>query len=73
MDEFPCYLREGRTWILWSILVSSCNMAEEEVAAFVVNSGSGMHSAGLLVTMHLALCSQRLPPGWHAHVQKCAQ
>ena len=29
-------------------------MAEEEVAAFVVNSGSGMHSAGLLVKMHLA-------------------
>ena len=50
-------------WILWSVLVSSCNMAEEEVAAFVVNSGSGMHSAGLLVKMHLALCSQRLPPG----------
>ena len=33
-------------WILWSILASSCIMAEEEVAAFVVNSGSGMHSAG---------------------------
>ena len=31
---------------------SPCNMAEEEVAALVVN-GSGMHSTGLLVSMHL--------------------
>ena len=38
----------GRLWVLRSILVASllANMAEEEVAALVVNNGSGVHSTG---------------------------
>ena len=48
-------------------------MDEEEVAAFVVSMAVACILLALLVKLHLALCSQRLPPGWHAHAQKCAQ
>merc|ERR1719284_82562 len=38
-------------------------MAEEEVAALVVDNGSGMCKAGFAVTMHLAPYSLRLSAG----------
>ena len=62
--------------VCWSRCTSPCvpDVCRQGVAALVVN-GSGMHSTGLLVSMHLALCSRRLPAGsgrarrqrqWHA-------
>ena len=49
-------------WILRSILVSSCKHGRRGSGGVRRVHGSGMHSAGLLMKLHLALCSQRLPP-----------
>ena len=57
---FKIFYVIGRTRLLRLILVALCNMADEEVAVLVVNSSSGLRLLVLLV-MHLALCSRRLP------------
>ena len=62
MDEFPYFLREWNSGSSCRFLFLPANMAEEEVAAFVVYMAVACISPGLLVQLHLALCSQRLPP-----------
>ena len=57
--NFTRFIREGGTPVP-EVDFSPCN--RREVAALVIN-GSGMHSTGFLVSMHLALCSRRLPTG----------
>ena len=63
LRQFGCFgtyfLRVGGTRILKSIL--SC--FPEEVAALVVDNGSGVCFAGLLVTLHPVLCFLRLSAG----------
>ena len=73
MDECPLFLREWVLWILRSILVASpVSIAKRNWQ----RSSSIMEVACvplvLLVQMHLALCSRRLPAGRHAHAEKCA-
>ena len=73
MDEFPLFLREWVLWILRSILVASpASIAKRKWP----RSSSMMAVARLflvlLVFLHLALCSRRLPAGRHAHAEKCA-
>ena len=57
--------------------VDSCfflaNMAEEEVAALVFYTAVARILLVLLLILHLALCSRQMPPGRHAHAEKCAQ
>ena len=73
MHEFPLFLREWVLWILRSILVAS---PASIVMRKWLRSSSMMAvacvSLVLLVQMHLALCSRRLPAGRHAHAEKCA-
>ena len=62
----------GGLWILRSVSRRfSCVRCQEEVAALVVDYGSGMSVLVLLVSSHLELCSRRLPAGQHAHAEMC--
>ena len=47
-------------------------MAEEEVPRSSSSMAVACVFLVLLVLMHLALCSRRLPAGRHAHAEKCA-
>ena len=63
----------GRLWILRTILVASpAYIAEEEVAALVVNYGSGMSFPGFAVLHAPRAVFPTIAAGRHAHVEKCA-
>ena len=60
-------------WILRSILASSLQTWPKKTWPRSSSIAVLCILLFLLVNLHLALCSRRLPPGRHAHAEKCAQ
>ena len=73
MDEFPLFLREWVLWILRSILVASLpvHMSKMKWPRSSSTTPVACFLLVLLVFLHLALCSRRLPAGRHAHAETC--